>query len=220
MSDDLRFRRLRAVRRAGRGVRRAVPPRRAAQPAGVHRPLPRAGRRDPRAVPGPGRGRAGRGATSRRRPRVRPAARPAAAGARWATTGSSARSAGAAWASSTRPSRSPSAAAWPEGPAPAGRPATARRWRGSAARRGRRPGCTTPTSCRSSRSARTARSATTPCSSSRARGSTWSSTSCGGLADRATGPVRRRRPPTARSRRHDGAVRRERPRSAGWPSRC
>ena len=34
------------------------------EPPGVHRPLPRAGRRDPRAVPGPGRGRAGRGGAS------------------------------------------------------------------------------------------------------------------------------------------------------------
>jgi hypothetical protein len=50
----------------------------------------------------------------------------------------------------------------------------------SAARRGRQRNFTTPTSCRSSRSARTARSATTPCSSSRARGSTRSSTSCDG----------------------------------------
>ena len=40
---------------------------------------------------------------------------------------------------------------------------------GSAARPGRRPGCTTPTSCRSSASASTTGCPTTPCSSSRAR---------------------------------------------------
>ncbi len=59
---------------------------------------------------------------------------------------------------------------------------TARRWSGSAARPSRRRGCTTPTSCRSSRWARTARPPTMPCSSSRARGSTRSSASCGGSA--------------------------------------
>ena len=42
---------------------------------------------------------------------------------------------------------------------PARSRATARPWNGSAARRRRRRGCTTPTSCRSSRSAATARSA-------------------------------------------------------------
>ena len=53
--------RVRPARSTGRGVRRAVPPRRAARAQGVHRPLPGAGRRDPRAVPGAGQGRAGRG---------------------------------------------------------------------------------------------------------------------------------------------------------------
>ena len=66
MSDVIRFPRLRPVRRAGRGVRRAVPPRRAAEPAGVRRPPAGDGRRDPRDVPGPGRGRTGRG----RRPAI------------------------------------------------------------------------------------------------------------------------------------------------------
>ena len=46
---------------------------------------------------------------------------------------------------------------------PCGR-ATARPGSGSAARRRRRPGCTTPTSCRSSRWAGTATSPSTPCS--------------------------------------------------------
>jgi hypothetical protein len=50
--------------------------------------------------------------------------------------------------------------------------ATAWPWNGSAARRRRRRGCTTPTSCRSSRSAATARLPTMRCSSSRARAST------------------------------------------------
>ena len=59
-----------------------------------------------------------------------------------------------------------------------------------AARRGRRRSSTTPTSCRSSRSARMARSATMPCSSSRARGSIWSSTSYGGSRIARIRPVR------------------------------
>ena len=52
----------------------------------------------------------------------------------------------------------------------------------SAARRGRRRGCTTPTSCRSSASASRMGSPTTSCSSSRARALTRSSTSCGGCS--------------------------------------
>ena len=46
--------RLRPARPARRGVRRPPPPRRAADGEGVRRPLPGAGRRDPRAVPGAG----------------------------------------------------------------------------------------------------------------------------------------------------------------------
>ena len=64
-----------------------------------------------------------------------------------------------------------------EGPARPRRAATARPWSGSVARRRPRRGCTTPTSCRSSRSGGRATSPSTPCSSSRARGSTRSSTS-------------------------------------------
>ena len=73
------------------------------------RRLPRAGRRDPPTLPGPvadGRAQARPG----RRRRLR-AGCPGASG--WATSGSSARSAAAAWASSTRPSRSRSAGASP-----------------------------------------------------------------------------------------------------------
>ncbi len=61
---DIRLPRLRPLRRARRGVRRALSPGRAAELAGVRRPAPRDGRGDPRDVPGHGRGRAGR----RRRP--------------------------------------------------------------------------------------------------------------------------------------------------------
>ena len=46
------------------------------------------------------------------RPALRNKRRPCRRWARWAITGCSARSAGAAWASFTRPSRSPWAAAW------------------------------------------------------------------------------------------------------------
>ena len=89
--------------------------------------------------------------------------------------------------------------------------ATARSWSGSAARRRPRPGCTTPTSCRSSRSATTATSPSTPCSSSRARGSTRSSTSCrrlrgrdGSRPGRPRGPGAPRGPPAASSRERRG----------------
>src|SRR5690606_34618104 len=68
-----------ADRSAGRGVRRAVPPRRAAFPAGVSRSPPRTGRRDPRAVPRPGPARAGRGAAAPRAARRQPPAGPAPA---------------------------------------------------------------------------------------------------------------------------------------------
>ncbi len=81
---------------------------------------------------------------------------------------------------------------WQRGQGPA------RRSSGSAARPAARPGCTTPTSCRSSRWARRATSATTRCSSSRARAWTRSSTSCGGCgADR----CRRGASPPARASR-------------------
>ena len=87
---------------------------------------------------------------------------------------------------------------------PASWPRTARRWSGSAARRGPRRGCTTPISCRSSRWARTATWSSTPCSSSRARGSRWSSMSWRASArSRATGPPRRS-PPQPRSRGRAG----------------
>ena len=77
MSTTSGLRDVRPVRRAGRGVRRAV----SAAASGpaleeyIDR-LPGAGRRDPRAVPGPGRGRAGRGgrrddASHGRRPAAR-----------------------------------------------------------------------------------------------------------------------------------------------------
>ena len=161
------------------------------------------------------------GATRRRRRRPSPCRR----WARSATTGSSARSAGAAWASSTRPSRSRWAAAWRSKVLP--RQVVRRpdgRWSGSAARPAPRRGCTTPTSCRSSRWARTAMSASTPCSSSRVRGSTWSSPSCGGSA---TGPdpsPRSGRPPRT-SRRPRASTppghRRARPSATGSRSaRC
>ena len=51
--------------RLARGVRRAVTPRRAALPAGISDRYPEPCRRDPRAVPGPGQGRAGRGDRAR-----------------------------------------------------------------------------------------------------------------------------------------------------------
>ena len=98
---------------SGRGVRRAVPPRRAAQLAGVHRPLPRPGRARSASCSRPWSRSSGSRTTSRRGPVLRKWRRPCRRWARWATTGSSARSAAAAWAWSTRPSRSPSAAAWP-----------------------------------------------------------------------------------------------------------
>ena len=91
-----------------------LPPRRAARPDRVRRAVPRAGRADPRALPGAGGdggARLGRGAGDRAGRRPRRPARPAAARS-WATTASSARSAGAAWGSSTRPSRSRSAGTW------------------------------------------------------------------------------------------------------------
>ena len=98
----------------GRGVRRAVPPRRAALPDRVHRPVPGAGRADPQAVPRHGRD---RGARLGRRAGDRTCARGRPVGPRrrgsWATTASSARSAAAAWASSTRPSRTRWAGTWP-----------------------------------------------------------------------------------------------------------
>ena len=64
-----------------------------------------------------------------------------------------------------------------------------------AARRGRRRGCTTPTSCRSSASASRTGCTTTSCSSSRARRSTRSWTSCGGCG----GPTHGRRLPRSRA---------------------
>ena len=81
---------------------------------------------------------------------------------------------------------------------------------------------TTPTSCRSSRSARMVRSATTPCNSSRARGSIWSSTSCDGSEAR-IGAVRPASPNRRICRSRRGRQRPHRPgrgRSAGWPTRC
>ena len=77
---------------------------------------------------------------------------------------------------SAGPARGAEGAARP----PPGRPR--RSSSGSAARRGRRPGCTTPTSCRSSASASTTGCTTTPCSSSRARASTPCSTRSSGCA--------------------------------------
>ncbi len=91
-----------------------------------------------------------------------------------------------------------------------------RAWSGSVARRRRRRGCTTPTSCRSSRSAATARSPTTPCSSSTARGSTRSSTSWRGCS----APGGRR--PGSEAEGRSGKPRRRAPASrgsAGSPSR-
>ena len=69
--------RTRPVQPAGRRVRRAVPPGRAAAAHRVHRQVPRAGRRDPRAVPGPG----GDGAVRHRGRRRRPGCARDAAGA-------------------------------------------------------------------------------------------------------------------------------------------
>ena len=108
-------RRSRPLRGRRRVVPGAVPGRRAAQHRGPSRPPPRAGRPDPRAAAGPGDGRAG--PVDRPRPRVQRPAGPAGPSpgrwsGGWATTGSSARSAGAGWGSSTRPSRSAWAAGW------------------------------------------------------------------------------------------------------------
>ena len=64
-----------------------------------------------------------------------------------------------------------------EGAAAAAAGATPGPGGGSSARPGPRPGCTTPTSCRSSASASTTGCPTTSCSSSRAWGSTRSSRS-------------------------------------------
>ena len=94
-----------------------------------------------------------------------------------------------------------------------------RRSSGSAARPGPRRGCTTPTSCRSSRSAGR-RVSTTPCSSSRARVSTWSSTSsrrlaAGRIFDRPAGPDRPAPPTGRRSPPHRDAS--DQP---DWPTRC
>ena len=148
------------VRGRRRVVPGAVPGRPAAEHRRVRRPPPRAGRPDPRAAAGTGDGRAGpvdRPSTRHRPPAA--LAIPSQSSGGWATTGSSARSAGAGWGWSTRPSRSAWAAGWRSRSCPARSRATARPWSGSAARRRRRRGCTTPTSCRSSRSAATARSA-------------------------------------------------------------
>ena len=72
---------------------------------------------------------------------------------------------------------------------------TRRTWPASAARPRRRRGCTTPTSCPSSASASATASTTTPCSSSRARGSTrcWptSAASAGRWEPVRRGPPRR-----------------------------
>ena len=75
-------------------------------------------------------------------------------------------------------------------------------WSGSASRPAPRRGCTTPTSCRSSASARATACTTTPCSSSRARGWTSSSTSCRRLADEpAAGPAAHRGRPMGQASR-------------------
>ena len=118
---------------------------------GVRRPPPRPGRRPPRAVPRPRPGRAGRGAAAADAGRVPPEREP---GRRLPHPARG------------RPRRHGRGLRGGAGVAgPAGRPeGPARRrsagpdggWSGSAARPGRRRGCTTPTSCRSSRSARTA----------------------------------------------------------------
>ena len=63
-----------------------VPPRRAALAPGIHRPLPGDGRRDPRALPGAGRGRAGRGGPGTAAT-DRPPRHPPRRCARWAITG-------------------------------------------------------------------------------------------------------------------------------------
>ena len=100
----------------GGRVRRSVSPRRAAVADRVRRPISRAGRPDPRAVPRPG----GDGAVRRVAPA---AARPDHPGSASARSGGP-RAAGriphpardrprAAWASSTRPCRRASAGTWP-----------------------------------------------------------------------------------------------------------
>ena len=100
---------------AGRGVPRTASARRGADVGGVHRPASRAGRPDPRGLPGDGDDGGHRladdslatGGGDRRGTRRRARAGDSRAG--WATSGSSARWAGAGWAWSTRPSRSRSA---------------------------------------------------------------------------------------------------------------
>ena len=142
------------LNRARRRVRRAVSRRENGRRLQrVHRPIPRAGRRDPRALPRHGGDRAGQG----RPPGDR----------RQAGRGTARRSTarrfphpprgrhGVAWASSTRPSRCRWAGTWRSRCCPADMLRDAQPSGGSSARRGPRPGCTTPTSSRSSASAST-----------------------------------------------------------------
>ena len=149
---------------------------------------PRAGRGDPRALPGPAADGGAQARLGRPDGRVRPGGAATRAGPGSERLGdyrSSARWAGAAWGSSTRPSRSRSGRHVALKVLPGARPARpAAAPAGSTARPGRRPGCTTPTSCRSSASASRTACTTTSCSSSRARGSTRCSTSCERLAAR------------------------------------
>ena len=178
-----------------------------------------AGRPDPRAAAGPGDGR--KGPDDRPRPRVQ---RPA--GPSGPSPGRGAAAGRLPHPSRDRPGRDggrlrgragqPGPPGGAQGPAQPGRGKTAWPWNGSAARRSRRRGCTTATSCRSTRSAATARWPTTRCSSSRARGSTRSSTSWRGCAIPGGSLEWRKAPGRPRPPRRPV---RGSPRSAGSPSR-
>ena len=176
----------------------------------VRRAVPRAGRGDPRAVPGPGDDGA---AQARTRGPTGTSAAPPAAGRP--------RPLGAAGRLPHPPRDRPrrhggrlrgrAGVAGPprgaEGPARRGPDRPRRRCGGSSARPGRRRGCTTPTSCRSSASASRTASTTTPCSSSPGLG-------LDAVLEelrRLRGGGRRRRPRPATARR------RPRPRRCGSP---
>ena len=184
------------VERHRRGERPAL--------ARVHRAVPRARRGDPRPLPRP---RADRAGQARRRRADRELRRGGRGRARGPPAGAAGRLPHPPRGRPRRHGRrlrgragDRSAGTWRSRSCPATPCSTPGSWPGSAARRGRRRGCTTPTSCRSSASASRTGCTTTSCSSSGARRSTRSSTSCGGCGGPGTVAVdgrsaRRRRSP-------------------------